>query len=71
MILQKVSPLDIFFQKSETAKTEPQRRNETKHPNSMTTTRGLGRKSKLPEAGLEHREILPPHPAKTAGTRVE
>jgi len=29
----------------------------------------LGRKSKLPEAGLEHSEILPPHLAKT-GTMV-
>src|SRR6218665_3170055 len=39
MILPKVFPLDVYFWKNETAKTEPQK--ETKPPNSMTTTRGL------------------------------
>src|SRR6218665_4231497 len=56
---KRFSPLDVYF----FSKTRQQRQNhkeDTRHQNSMTTTCGLGGKSKLPKAGLEHREILPP-----------
>jgi len=58
--LQRISPLDSFSRKARGWKEKESHTQERNHNDELHKEPGLGRKRKLPEAGLKHMKILPP-----------